>query len=181
MPTNKQGLYRNYALIVFVALVAFLSNRSLFKLPEASTFILKDIGITNNINQLRGEDGMTFLGRLMHNKSAFLYKYIENSVSVADFPQIVNSLGFVATALFLLGLFFALRNKNRRLIWLIFYIVAVGLFGGLYRQFSLATILLIPPVAILAVYGIAKIKTSLLFKGILAAGLMIEMLLKAFI
>jgi uncharacterized membrane protein len=166
--------------VLLIAVLAFWANRAMFKIPGSSSFILNDIGITNNINQLRGEDGMTLLARLMHNKSAFLYKYLENSVSVIDSPKITEGFGFVATLLFLIGLFFVVKNKERRGMLLIFYMLTVALVGGLYSQANITTILLIPPVAVLAVYAISKIK-PLWLQRILGMVVLVELILKALI
>ena len=63
---------------------------------------------------------------------------------------------------------------------LIFYMLAVALVGGLYSQANITTILLIPPVAILTVYAISKIK-PLWLQRILGTVVLMELMLKVLI
>jgi len=165
--------------ILFFYFSAPLAKESLVS-NDLSFF--KDVSTLNYINEMRGESisgGASFLSQLFFNKSFYLLRLLENFFMHFN-PHFLFAAGsgqsligltnfgpvlviFLPVTIF--GLFLLLKNSHKNnfllLIWAFLAILPSTLSYPTLNQERL--IFLLPPIAVVAAYGISFIKSRLLY------------------
>jgi hypothetical protein len=134
--------------------------------------IFSDIGITNSINSLRGEDyqfGIKPLGRLLHNKSQVLSVYVSQSLSylnpsflfiTGDDDETSNSLWVspfltISAGFIIYVLFFSRSQKGGLIAWCLGVTLMLGL--ARFPQEEKRVYLLSIPIILLIMEGAKEI------------------------
>lgn len=165
---------------IFISILIIFINQIGLDNLQTSTFF-SDPGIIDTTNKLRGEDGTSLLGKVLHNKSLFVYKYLENLSSLINPSLIFNYLSFLLIPL-IIGVYSLIQESSEKVKPILIYIGVTSLLLALlrteiiYRQYYL----LIPALIILVIAGLNKFNKKLLIM-ILISNLMLNLVLRLFL
>ncbi|MDO8619202.1 MAG: hypothetical protein Q7R49_04650 [Candidatus Daviesbacteria bacterium] len=118
-----------------------------------------DPGAINTVNTLRGEDNYSFLGKLLHNRSILVYKYLENVANEFN-PAIIAQFTLIIFFVpFLIGAFEFIKEKYPAKELVVTYLIATALMLGFLRPELLISeyFLFLPTIILLVVIGMARI------------------------